>query len=236
MKNFNVDQVVSSLIKQRKDWEKNAYKKSNEQLYDILTECLVVYEDYLAAENKKQWKEDFVKIASKYGVKTARLNLTRPIVRVVFGDSDMCRKRISTYGKVLRAAAENNVRSANLAKWINENGGVHEISRPKRKPALTAKDKSDFVTKNLPTFGVIKQRQIRNMFGADEKGDLTLLIAEIANDGTVEIRQCVKSETVLTSALKSLYPQIRDEVIEAGEAEIARSTVRNLNSATNAAA
>jgi hypothetical protein len=205
MRNFTIKIFVGELISERENWENDAYRKSNDQLYALLAKCLVLYEDYAADKTKKAWKDEFLKVATCYGITKLKGNLVRPIVRVVFGDSDMCRKRVSTYGKVLEAALTSNITSDKLPEWIKSQGGVQEISRPVKAGKVSAEDKQTLVKSTLKTRVQLDNKQLRDLFDIAEVGELRLMLVEREDSGAVSVKALVNSETVIKSALTSLY-------------------------------
>jgi hypothetical protein len=71
------------------------------------------------------------------------------IVKCVFGAD---RRRVSAYSIVLRTANVNKIKSADIADFIRNNGGVEEIRLAKNGNALSAKQKAE-VAKNIEYFG-----------------------------------------------------------------------------------
>lgn len=236
MKNFTIENFVGELISERENWEQNAYRKSNDQLYALLAECLVLYEDYVHAERKRAWKDRFIKVASTYGINRVKGGLIRPIVRVVFGDSDMCRKRVSTYGKVLEIARSEGIRSGQLVDWINANGGVQEISRPAKRDALSDEDKANLVAANLPTILRLNNKKLSELLGIDRTGDIALLVVERDDDGSVLVKRQVTSEVAVKASLRSLYKDIAKDIRVRGVEEVERASRRRLTAAIKEAA
>ena len=51
MENINISKTIDTLSTRRKDWEQNAFKKSNDMLYQLLDDCLKLY--ILVKDDKK---------------------------------------------------------------------------------------------------------------------------------------------------------------------------------------
>jgi hypothetical protein len=211
---------LTNAIAIREYWSVNEELKSNIKLYDILSRCYEVYDEYMSAKDKRQWKADFFDAISnikedfkKYEVDT---KLTLTIVRVVFGDSDMCRKRVSTYAKVLRIAGDNasetRVKAAELASWIAERGGVQEVSRTTEADAKATLNKVDHVQKRLRTLGSVAK--IDSLNSVDLVGNYAVMLVSI-DDDAMTVKHVFKDTEFVNSVIKKLYSEYKEkEVVE----------------------
>lgn len=211
---------LSTAITIRELWSANEELRSNMKLYDILSRCYEVYDEYMSAKDKRQWKADFFDAISninddfkKYEVDS---KLTLTIVRVVFGDSDMCRKRVSTYAKVLRIAGDNasetRVKVSELSEWITERGGVQEISRTKEADANATINKVVHVQKRLRTLGSVAK--IDSLNSVDLVGNYAVMLVSI-DDDAMTVKHVFKDAEFVNSVIKKLYSEYKEkEVVE----------------------
>jgi hypothetical protein len=128
---------LDALNAHRVEWEATDFKKANDGLYDLLSQCLAVFEQqFLHAQvlQKKELRSTLVARLNAAGIRTVKTSHTLTmLVRYVF-QSD--RNRAHGYATVLIAAIEQGKTSAELASWITEKGGVEQIKR-ERKPKTT---------------------------------------------------------------------------------------------------
>ena len=75
------------------------------------------------------------------------LPLATRVVRAVFGSRD--RRRISTYSLVIRQAMKENVSVTRFSEWVEERGGVQEISLGKSATYIKPADKAEIAKNNL---------------------------------------------------------------------------------------
>ncbi len=209
---------LSTAIAIRESWSANEELRSNMKLYDILSRCYEVYDDYMKSEDKRQWKADFYDAISsmnesykKYEVNT---KLTLTIVRVVFGDSDLCRKRVSTYAKVLRVAGDNasktRVKATELAAWITQSGGVQEVSRTKEADAKATLNKVEHVQKRLRTLGSVAK--IDSLNSVDLVGNYAVMLVSI-DDDAMTVKHVFKDTEFVNSVIKKLYSEYKEKEV-----------------------
>ena len=217
---------LTNAIAIREYWSANEELKSNMKLYDILSRCYELYAEYMTAKDKRQWKADFYDAISnindnfkKYEVEN---KLTLTIVRVVFGDSDLCRKRVSIYAKVLRIAGDNGgdsrIKVADLAAWITERGGVQEISKTKEALAKEATDKVTYVQKRLRSLATVEK--IDQVKSIDLVGNYMLLLVSV-EDSALLVKHVFKETDFVNSAIKKLYSEYKSkEVVQQKLSEV----------------
>lgn len=232
-------ETLADAIADRESWTANEERRSNQKLYDILSRCYEVYDEYLRTDNKRQWKCDFSHAIEaidpnhqKYEVDN---KLTLTIVRVVFGDSDMCRKRVSTYAKVLRIAGDNGsssrVKVADLTAWITGLGGVQEVSRTDSQTALARSEKIAHVSKRLVTLGSVQK--IDCLDSVDLVGNYVLLLASV-DDDTLSIKHVFKDTQFVDSALSRLYREYKTKEENQVKAKDKARTTSDTRSTANA--
>jgi hypothetical protein len=132
----NTTNFVTTLVAAREQWQQNAYTKSNEELYALLAKCYESFkqmcEDTDEAEVMRKQFDAYVE--SKGIVFKKSTHKLVKIVKCIFGDTD--KRRISTYGIVLRTALANDLAADKVADFIKQSGGVQEIKLA-RNNALT---------------------------------------------------------------------------------------------------
>jgi hypothetical protein len=111
-------------------WEKTSFKTANEELYALLARCLAIFESRFQNASDQERaalrKEVLARLQGK-GIRVVKQSATLTMfIRLLF-NSD--RKRANSYAYVLTAAMTHGVRSAELAQWITQTGGIEEVKR-----------------------------------------------------------------------------------------------------------
>jgi hypothetical protein len=111
-------------------WEKTSFKTANEELYALLARCLAIFESRFQNASDQERaalrKEVLARLQGK-GIRVVKQSATLTMfIRLLF-NSD--RKRANSYAYVLTAAMTHGVRSAELAHWITQTGGIEEVKR-----------------------------------------------------------------------------------------------------------
>lgn len=138
----NIVAKADYLVKQREDFEQNEYTRSNKRLYEILAEVLDMYEQ--ASSSKKLFKESVALLKSRLEagnvrIQTNTLALTL-FVRYVFRTD---RQRSMNYSRTLHAAIQQGIKATQLAKFIEDCGGVESCKKQFAKSAkVVAKETS----------------------------------------------------------------------------------------------
>lgn len=135
---------LDGIHNQQKQWEV-IYKKSNQNLYQILTECLSFYNTIKASEVEKETLQVLKNSLNSTGIKVQRNTPTLTIiVRYVF---KMDRKRSHAYARVLYIALKDGIKPAEFAQWIEDNGGIEEITRTIAASTATKKKRQELESK-----------------------------------------------------------------------------------------
>ena len=207
--------VLEDISRQRESWELIAYKKSNEQLYNILSRCLDIYQQMKGrtlADLHQRNKLNEALLALKIPF-TDATGLPTKIVRFVFRTD---RKRSYTYSRVIISAHEHGIDALTLPRWISEQGGVEEVRR-KSKSAITPsqlnvqyKEAAEkFLSKSeelIAAFKTVKGLEIST------EGNLryTLAIMRDNGDGTTSVVYGIKNEAVVKAALHHAGKAIKE--------------------------
>ena len=184
------------------EWENDAYRTSNEILYRILSECYGLIEFVTTAEDTKALKADLIEAAKSMGfVDKDSTPVASTVVRVVFGDTDLCRKRVSTYSTVLRIAkADKSVTAENLSEWITANGGVQEVSRPNSATKESVEEKAAKADQYLTPIAVVEASCVQSFFDVDYKGDDCVVIGRWTASGSIELTGVVNGQNLANTA------------------------------------
>ena len=141
----NIVNTLDALFVARQNWEATSYKKANEGLYDLLSQCLAVFQDKFIKATDGERKALRAELSAKLTASGVRVQVNSPtlnlFVRFVFSSD---RKRAHGYAYVLTAAISHEVKSAGLAAWIVGAGGIEEIKRKmvKSAEAIARQEKS----------------------------------------------------------------------------------------------
>lgn len=123
-------QSLDALSHARENWEKTAFKKANEGLYDLLAQCLDVYENKFvkgSKDDQRTLRNQLIVRLTEMKIKTQKNSPTLNLfVRFVFCSD---RKRAHGYSYVINAAISHDVTAAQLPQWIVNEGGIEEIKR-----------------------------------------------------------------------------------------------------------
>jgi hypothetical protein len=196
---------LKKLEEKRKQWETTVYRTSNLQLYALLADCLEYGRAMEVAEAKIRNKElDAFFDERGYVVKRESPLFSR-IAKAVFGNID--RRRICTYSLVLRSAQKAGVTAANLAEWIDTNGGIQEIKLSRSDTYVSPKQKAEKAKSSfgdLPNLAVAKEG-LAVLADGEHVGTECVLLAEQQADGSFHIKALTRSATAVNAALTALY-------------------------------
>jgi hypothetical protein len=122
-----IESHTENLIAKRKAWEEGTYKRSNEELYQLLSDCLDFYSEIYGKPSQiKALNHHLTQQKIEYKEST---NLGTKIVRLVF-DSNF-QRRVYTYAKVIDVAHKEMKYGQTLSDFITSRGGVEEIRKTK---------------------------------------------------------------------------------------------------------
>ena len=197
---------VASLVLARKQWEQNAYAKSNNEKYKLLADC---YGNYVAMcvdnAKAKELREqlDAYIAANKLVFRKGTHNLVK-IVKCVFGDTD--KRRISTYGIVLRTALAQGLKAKDIVSFIKASGGVQEIKLA-RNGALTTKAKAEAVQTFLAkkVLAEVTSTKIAESLDASKVGQQVIFVATQKANGKFVINAVTNSLGAVNTALAACY-------------------------------
>lgn len=126
----SIVQSLDALSIARDNWEQTAFKKANEGLYDLLAQCLHVFNSkFIEAkkDDQRTLRSELISRLNEKNIKTQKNSTVLGMfVRFVFCSD---RKRAHGYSNVLSAAIFHGINATQLPAWINEQGGIEEIKR-----------------------------------------------------------------------------------------------------------
>lgn len=198
---------IERLVSDRVQWEQGVLRTSNEQLYALLAKCYAMYFEFCGkTAGAKALRAELEKFISQKGYRFNESSHTiTKIVKCVFGAVD--RRRISTYSLVLRVALAKKLTTDGVAAFIAENGGVEEIRRSKSPTAKTPKVKAELGAQAVSgnELAVVRSDKISQSLNVENVGcDLVAIVTQQA-DGSLIVRQLIKSQSALNAALASVY-------------------------------
>ena len=202
----NASQSLVAMESSRITWEQGAYRTSNQALYAVLAECLAFCGELVIGDAKQRSfaLEAFYKERG-YKYKKDHPLATR-VVRAVFGEIN--RRRISTYSLVLRQAQKENISIANLASWIEQRGGIQEISLGRSATYVSPKTKAEIakeIMQGKSALGFAKSELLSHLADADFVGEPCVLLAEQQADGSFGIQAVLRQDGLVKAAYAALY-------------------------------
>jgi len=201
-----VGSVIEELIKARTTWEHNAFRKANDELYEILAQCLALYEQMAggskAAKEQRSYLDAHIEKMG-YRFNGDSHTLTK-IAKCVFGAD---RRRVSAYSLTLRAALQAGVKSADLPAFIREKGGVEEVRLASAPNAMTANEKAKVAAQAVTQtkLGVLTAEALNQPLDAGRNGKAVVLLGTWQADGSVVVHEVIKSDGAIQAALVSYY-------------------------------
>jgi len=207
-----VKTTIEQLVLEREVWQDNAFRTSNEQLYNLLQRCYGLYKVMCGdTEEAKALREGLRSYINLKGhVFASHTHTLTRIVKCVFGSD---RRRVSAYSIVLRTALAKGVGIMDVAQFIRDAGGVEEVRLAKAPNAMSAKQKAQVTSSVLAykNMGVFSSAALSGSFNDVAKaGTQTVLIGVWQADGTVVVQAVVDSATALNAALASHHGEVRD--------------------------
>lgn len=206
----HVVSTIETLISDRKAWEDGVYRTSNEQLYALLQRIYTLYRTLSGSEHKTA-AEQFLNYCATKGFRFKEsTHLIAKVVRCVFDDKAMDRRRISTYSLVLRAAhkqvIDGKLKMDAIADFVRDMGGVEQIRLAKSPTALTPKQKAEAAAKmDASDLAVVESESLAKCMVIDKSNNYAVLLAMQNADGTFAVRSLIYNDGVVNAALAAFY-------------------------------
>jgi hypothetical protein len=213
---LDVRREIKALVAAKDEWESNAYRTSNEQLYTLLQKCYGFYKlicsDSAKAKKRVNDIDAYLESVHKYKASTSTHTLSK-IVKAVFGAD---RRRVSAYSIALRAAHAANTSVADIPQFIRNSGGVEELRLAKSPNAKTAKQKAEAAqqTVDKQVIANIKIELEPENLDPAKVGTQHVLIVTQRADGAFDINALVSASSAVNAALAALYNQVKSQLTE----------------------
>lgn len=231
--NKGVNEAIFTLERletERETWETKELAASRNRLYSLLTDC---YSYYLSmkTDNRAAVREQFKKgletfiTVRKYTFTPTSHDINK-IVKSVFGVE---RRRVSAYSLALRAALaggakdaqgkQQPVPAADLAAWLEQQGGVEEVRMGSKNAGMTVKERADVAKTALQSAVLMTLKADAKVmpFDTDDVDKMMVLVATYRPNGELDISAVVKNDTAVRAALAAYYSGNKEGVQQAAD-------------------
>lgn len=200
---------LKSLETARISWETVELAASNSRLYSILQQAYSFYLVMKQDSSKDVRKEKLAAMeafitergyTNSFGATTH--DMTR-VIKCVFG---VDRRRVSAYSIALREALRQEVASADLIAFLEQNGGVEQIRMGGTKP-LSLTKRAELVKAQVSdaVIGTVKFDALAVKANPDWNDKQVVLVATYLPTGEFEVNAVVKHEGAVKTALAAYY-------------------------------
>jgi hypothetical protein len=222
---FNAYKELEALANAKNDWEHNAYRTSNDQLYGLLQKCYGLYKLICKdpANAKARIGEIDAYLKSEHNAQlSASAHTITKIVKAVFGAD---RRRVSAYSIALRAALDAKIAVDKIPLYIRENGGVEELRLAKSPNAKSPKQKAEDAksTVDKSVLAKLNVDALSEKLDPAKVGTRHVLIVTQGADGALNINAVVSATSAVNAALAAYYTQNKVEAAAAAKDSKAES-------------
>lgn len=230
---------VDTISEERRTWQDTEFKSSNNALYDLLAQIYQLYDDSKGAtaadEAKREW------LLAQCAKRNFKLNknpsFIQLCVKYVFTDNDTDSRRISSYARVLTAAAQSSevAVAADVPVFIRKYGGIEEIRASLAKNTKTPKQRADAgrsIALNSKSIAEVTVDGSKNNATA-LKGSFVLLVGVVTAKGTVDVKhvcyelapsdKLYSAKTAVNAALSNVYTN-NDKQTKAAAKQLSQET------------
>ncbi len=208
-----VDFTLNSITQERKAWEADAHRTSNQQLYAILAKCYAFYDAMRQqADAGKMYRYQLRTFIAEHNLRFTKTShgITK-VLKCVFydGTNSIDRRRISTYSLALRSALKQNIKAEALAAHIEAAGGVQEIrmatinAKPLVKRAELGRDAVD----QAPVLATFRSDSVAQQIDSSDFDQPFVAVIVVRATGEVEVRSLLKSKSAINAALAAHYSE-----------------------------
>jgi hypothetical protein len=223
----SIVQSLDALSLARENWEETTFKKANEGLYDLLAQCLEVFEKKFitgSKDDQKTLRSELISRLKEMNVKTQKNSPTLNLfVRFVFCSD---RKRAHGYSYVLNAAISHEVKAAQLPEWIISEGGIEEIKRKmvqseESKERQAKRKQAEDTAEQLIAQAHVNPLATITVDGfTPNQRNIMLAVADVNGNFNVTYVLTEVSDSLYNALLK----QAAKKIVEADEQDIALTT------------
>lgn len=224
---------IRQLVTDREVWENGVFRTANEALYVLLSKCYEIEismagKDAASKARRKGLEEVALQLGFRFQDGTALMN---KVVRCVFGD--VHRNRVSTYAAALREAKHQKIDVANIAQFIEMNGGIGGITRPRTETSITEAEKAEQALEIISdeVLAIADGKVLGQFFEGEDLDRPCVLIATPQDDGSFAINAVVKSKAALNAALVGVYSTHKAEMKKAAEEKKEAETRKTVKAA-----
>ena len=204
---FDIENKISSA--------RGSVRKRDGDLISILSSA---YEIYHMVETDEDEKEESIveidRLLSEAKASKPKKTHTK-IVQLIFGESDMDRRRVSAYAAVLRNSIEADISPTDFSEWVKSAGGIDKASRINSEPRqeLDVELALDQLTL-LDPICVIDGKDIsKHIKKTDCEFKLVVCIWDASSD-ELKAYRLIENQKIITSASRPLAKGIFNEVDE----------------------
>jgi hypothetical protein len=134
-----VETKANELKSKRVAWEEGTLKRSNEELYELLSACLDFHNDLKGNTTKCKALNDHLR---REGIDFKdSTSLATRVVRAVFNSS--FQKRAYSYARVITIAAAEKSPNVSMSDFITRRGGIEELRRTKQNGKSPSDERKD---------------------------------------------------------------------------------------------
>jgi hypothetical protein len=235
----DIVQSLDALSLSRDNWEQTAFKKANEGLYDLLAQCLDVFQTKFISASTADQKTLRTEVISRLTAKKIKTQKNSPtlnlFVRFVFCSD---RKRAHGYSYVLTAAISHGVTASQLPQWISGKGGIEEIKRSmiQSEEAKVRHEKRQKAKETAEQLIVDAHVNPLASFSVDgvipQQRNIMLAVGDVNGNFNVTYVLTEVSESLYQALLKQAAKQIsanqeQDDALEAEAAKLKPSSAAN---------
>lgn len=236
---------VNTIYQERRSWQDTQFKTANDALYELLAQIYALYDDSKGAtaadEAKREW------LLQQCAKRNLPLNknpsFIQLLVKLVFCDTDTDSRRISSYARVLTAAAQSSevTVAADVPVFIRKYGGVEEIRASLAKGTKTPKQRADAgrsLVLNSKSLAEVTVDSTKHS-AATLKGSIVLLVGVVTAKGSVEVRNvCFElspsdsvftAKTAVSAALSNVYTNHSRQTKAASKQQTAEQVIADKN-------
>jgi hypothetical protein len=186
-----IKQKLNALYDARVVWENGVYKTSNDELYNLLDKCLVLFKELA---NERSLIKELNELLEARGAKlTNGTSLATKIVRYVF---DGCSaERSYTYARVLTVANAEKDDKVSMRSFVISRNGVEAIRKAPKDGSLSAaqkaKSNADHAEKHYANAKALAPSFTSNDAGlhpnTEAANDFAVALVRKNNDGSLSI-------------------------------------------------